>query len=206
MAIEPEYPQPRTPSDYLSRHAQTRLYTMAPNKGKYLDSETLLSCWDPVDECKGEACPVYERCPYGSHRTTNKKKGLCVVQRDYMRGVHTLMLRNFEDRMTEGMIFRIGQHLFPLYRTLIRINIEELAVESIVHTDDKGLKRANPIYREMRETIKQIEYIWKTLGFSEPAPIPRKTGNELTGNPDYYGDLEKDADRRRKILVKRKVK
>jgi hypothetical protein len=106
----------------------------------------------------------------------------------------------------------------PLYRLLCRLKIEEVGFNRAIYTTDKGNYKANPVFREMRETIKQIEQIWKTLNLDVtvppipriPNPVdgPQRDRNivpMLTGDgKGYYSQLEQGVVPKTKRVVRRR--
>ena len=171
-----------------------RLYSMRPGKG-YVDNDKSIyyHAWDFVEQCTREDCVAYASCPYDKH---GKPPG----QKEYMRSVQMVIFRNLNGNLSEMNLYRIGMHLLPLYRILMKLKIQEIGDTQAVTTDDKGMKRINPIYKEIRETIKQIEFIWKSLGFTDDVPKPKGIGDDLKGNPDYYQEIQEDANRRKRLV------
>lgn len=189
---------------HVPRNTVAKMGTGYVGKGRIPGEEgamKLFYSWDAVPECVGERCQAYTQCQYS-------KKGQCSVVREGLKGLALIIFRNFDAILTEDVLFRVGMHLMPLYKSLLKLNIEEMAVDRAVYVDDKGMYRAHPIYKELRETVKQIEYAWKALGLVK---APRKSDSrdpEEYGDPDFVEQLEaeaRDRTRRTKKLIRRQA-
>jgi hypothetical protein len=94
----------------------------------------------------------------------------------------------------------------PLYKILCKLKIEEMGVVQAVLPGKYGA-RANPVYKEIRETIKLIAYMWKSIGlgkggdFPSTGAIPFESDNE----GGYYTQMEKShqASKKKARLIKR---
>ena len=84
-----------------------------------------------------------------------------------------------------------GMHLMPMYRTLARLKIEELGVNNIITTSDTGRKQANPIYKEIRDTIKLIDSLWHSLGLTKFAVVDIPDDLPMGADDDYYSQVER---------------
>jgi len=160
---------------------------MSVQRGTTPDGSIMLYSWDVVQECIGDDCPAYLICKF-------KKVGRCYAQTQYLRAISSVVFRNYQN-LTEPQLYRIGMHLVPLYKTLIRLKIEELGVTSVLYTDGRGNKRVNPLFKEIRETIKTIESTWKTIGLEVDVEEPG--GDVLDGEgeieEDFYDRMEAEA-------------
>lgn len=175
-----------------------------------LDGEKLFVSWDVIPMCTAEACPAVDYCKYlkGTHLK-------CKIMKDYLQSVNLVIFRNFKGVFEEDQMMRIGLELIPLYRILCKLKIEEIPLTQVTGLDDKGIRRANPIYKEIRETIKLISAVWRSLkvdvGHEPPEPKPGEQlgkpgeivkGDFVEGNPDFHSNLEeeirKEAEERRK--------
>ena len=95
----------------------------------------------------------------------------------------------------------------PLYQILGRIKIEEATFHRVIYTDDKGRRKANPIFKELRETLKQIESVWKALnlGGLMPNTVEMDFGDkEADGIRDYYESMQKGGTSKKKKVIKKK--
>lgn len=160
-----------------------------------------LYTWDYVQDCTPR-CPAYngEICHF-------KKEGTrkCAVMTMFLRGVaDTVMMAVPEgEHIDQRALWRIGMHLMPLYQMLGRIKIEEATYTRVIYTDDKGRRKANPIFKELRETLKLIEAVWKSLnmgGLMPSSPELDFGDKEAEGVRDYYKSMQSGQ------KVKRKVK
>ena len=86
-------------------------------------------------------------------------------------------------------------HLMPLYKTLCKLKMEELAVTQPVFATIRGDRKADPVYREIRETMKIIMACWKDLGLSsmELGVGPRITPRGDTGYEDEMFEEEPES-------------
>jgi len=116
--------------------------------------------WDAIPPCRGEVCSIWGIC---SKRGKEVSKRHCGVVHEYLGNVNEMIFRNYYNQLTEPMLFKIGMHLIPLYKQLCRLKIEELAVENLVHIVS-GRYLIHPIMKEIRETVKDIEKVWSSLG------------------------------------------
>lgn len=169
-------------------------FPVQDHTGKELTKYYLFS-WDVVPKCTDELCPANQLCDYP------RNVGKCQVTAVYLRAAAQTIFQNFSEILDEPTLYRIGIHLMPAYRTLCRLKIEELGVTKVISISSQGKPTANPIYREIRETIKLVEFLWEKLGLSkyqvlppganlEPqmSPIPSKPA---TDGMSYYDRLEK---------------
>ena len=182
-------------------------------RGKTKKGSELWS-WDALRECRGQECPANQKCEFLANeleRSGNIPKK-CKVMASYLRGVTTTILEVYEDQLEEGQLFRIGMHIIPLYKNLVKMKIEELGVANVVTENDKGRLQINPLYKEIREYIKLIEQMWKSVGITGVAigaPDEGMFGGQGDGN--YYDQMEKDAmsdiheNRGRKLSVIRRT-
>lgn len=86
--------------------------------------------------------------------------------RAYISSVSDMIHRCYHDQLQadEQLLFRVGMHLIPLYKTLCKLKMEELGVTDPVFLTIRGDRKPDPVYREIRETIKLIMLCWKDLG------------------------------------------
>jgi len=115
----------------------------------------------------------------------------CRVAASYLKSVSTTILGNYEDKMDEGTLFRVGMHIIPLYRNLIKMKIEEIGVKRVVQKDERGKLSINPLYKEIREYIKLLEQMWKSVGIT--GVMVSAPGDGFVEGDNYYEQMEKDA-------------
>lgn len=138
--------------------------------------------WDAVPHCEPETCKMEQVCPY-TH------SGKCGVKLKYLNHVYTSLIGqvNEDDAIA---LFKIGFHLVPLYGHLIQFKMEEYG-SRVMYADEKGKRSINPIFREIRETIKVINTIMKDMKSSVEADIMRDMIKD--GDSDYYDNLFNDS-------------
>lgn len=128
--------------------------------GDSIEGTKSIFSWDAVPNCIEMDCPAYDVCNFNQYQDSK-----CGAILQYAKGVQDLMFKNFVERMDEPSLFRIGMHLSPLYIMLAKFKITELGVRHVMESNPKtGMRSINPIYREIRETIKMIEQTWKSIG------------------------------------------
>lgn len=67
------------------------------------------------------------------------------------------------------MLFKVGMHIIPMYLNLCALKMEALSVVHAVDTTHRGDRKADPVYKEIRETIKHINLAWKDIGLRKPS-------------------------------------
>lgn len=149
-----------------------------------------LYAWDATPRCTNEDCPATRMCHY-------QREGRCRVASNYMQAATSVIIRNFANELDEPRLYQVGMHLLPLYRMLCKLKIEEVGVERAVSVGRYGPK-ANPIYKEIRETIKLLLHAWKSLGLDTSKGVePAQRGSSILdiGEEEgtYYERMEKDA-------------
>jgi len=172
----------------LSQYYDAKFGTLSISRGQHKGEKALFS-WDITMDCTDQACPANNFCEY-------ERNGKCKAMTLYLKGVTNVVIGEHLDNLTEAQLFRIGMHLIPLYRTLVRMKIEELGVVRIIRADNAGKLAAHPIYKEMREQLKLIELMWKTIGLHDVAcAVPLPDEGILLGKAgqSYYDRMEADA-------------
>ncbi|MDY6957897.1 MAG: hypothetical protein SVK08_01935 [Halobacteriota archaeon] len=150
-----------------------------------------LYSWDVLPLCRSDNCPAANFCHYLTGKAEPER---CWVIGKYIKHTVDVIFGNIGDRMTEAQLFRVGTGLIPLYRNLARLKIEEAGMVSPVALR-KGMT-PQPIYKEIRATIKDIEALWKSIGienldfkYNMPSGVEFSTdGGE---GDSYYDQLEK---------------
>ena len=138
---------------------------LSENPNADITNSQPLYTWDFVQYCT-------PRCPAFNNDTCNFKKPdkdettKCRVMNIFIKSAADTMMQAFEKRkeVDPKALWRIGMHMMPLYSMLGRMKIEEATFNRVIYTDDKGRRKANPIYKEIRETVKQIEMTWEKIG------------------------------------------
>jgi hypothetical protein len=146
--------------------------------------------WDVIQKCRGVNCPAAEQCPYVGELTDEDD---CRVMKKYMRSVSLVMFNSVKGA-TAAQRYQIGMHIIPLYKTLCKMKIEELGITAAVSMTSRGTMQVNPIYKEMREIIKVIDSVWRSIGVGRTrmsTEIDFSPNKEESGN--YYDAMEKEA-------------
>lgn len=175
----------RHKTNKLSQYYDQKFGTLSVSRGHHKGEKALFS-WDITMDCTDTQCPAHSVCEY-------ERAGKCKAMTLYLKGVTNVIIGNHIDELSEGQLYRVGMHLMPLYRTLIKMKIEELGVGRIVTTDDKGKRAAHPIYKEMREQIKLIEMMWKTIGIHEVCNGVSMPDDGILSGGSYYDQMEREA-------------
>lgn len=136
--------------------------------------------FDAIPLCD-ENCPLYEElCTY------DKTRRHCDLRRQYITSVFDSLSVAVKD-WDEVAMLRVGMHLMPLYTMLVTFKMEAYNKQGQIRTKRGGI---DPIYKEMRETIKMIDGMLKELGVSKETGGTGK-GDLLNGDGDYYEMLLK---------------
>ena len=151
------------------------------HKGKI--GELAVKMWDCLPLCDSD-CSLWEtECPYDRNKTR------CELRRNYIESVFN-SLSTAIDSKDDLTMHRVGMLLIPLYTSLISIKLE-------IHAKNGSLRassgRVDPIYREMRETIKMIDSMLKDLNIDKDKGSTGK-GDLLNGDGDYYEHLIKKGE------------
>ena len=161
-------------------------------KGKM--SGALLVAFDLVEDCSDSKCPIYAKCKY-------EKAGPCSVQAEYI-GMVTAKLGKIAAVDSEVDSVRVGMLIVPLFQQLIRLKMEEYCTSVLGGKSGK----ANPIFKETRETIKTIDQILSKLGGDgRNGGGKRKLRSEELGEDGFYETLFEDAPPERKRFDQRKA-
>ena len=143
-------------------------------KGKLGDVQLIM--WDALPDCTDD-CTIYERCPY---EKMARKRLKCEMRRRYLESVMKSLETGVKQK-DELSALTTGLLVAPLFQHLISFKIYEHSLQHTVAV--KG--RINPIYKEIRATIKEINGLLKDLGLT----AGDKKGNYLDGNAEYYDDM-----------------
>lgn len=165
--------------------------------------DIVLVSWDALPNCTENSCKIFDKC--NITEGMKESKYVCGVMKNYLKSISLILFRNYGDKLDELQWTKIGLELLPLYRNLVRMKIYELGLVSITTTSRQGNIVINPIYREMREQMKVIELIWKSLnlggiplGVGDIPPDDDFDGDEEAieirpdGDPNYYDNMLKD--------------
>jgi hypothetical protein len=117
--------------------------------------------WSAIMDCLRDRCRIEDQCHY-------QKKGKCDVQVQFLQ-VTLEMIRMENPALKYNQAYRIGLHLVPLYKTLCKLYMDELAVSHPTYTTEKGTRQSHPVYKEIRDTLKMIMMVWKDIGLEGSA-------------------------------------
>jgi len=140
-------------------------------KGKLGDVQLIM--WDALPQCV-EECTIYTTCPFDKGRLK------CEMRRRYLESV----MKSLEEgvkKKDEISALTIGLLIAPLFQHLISFKIFEHSLGHNIMAKTK----IHPIYKEIRQTIKEISGLLKDLGLTEAS----KGKGYLDGDPDYYDEL-----------------
>ncbi len=125
--------------------------------------------WDASKTCNGRECPAHDYCDF--YKNVGEP---CEIANRFMAQVYSVVLNAVEAvpaGQREAILMRVGFDLIPLYKNLISLNLAEMGVDKIIEVEGRGMRKANPVYKEIRDTIKLIESTWNTIGIGT---IPNK--------------------------------
>jgi hypothetical protein len=146
-----------------------------------------LYSWGAVSPCCGEDCPAFESCPF-------EKRGKCKVEAQYLENTEIMIFTNFGPALNETQIFRIGMHLMPIYKTLCKLKIYEQSIgtNDLMTEDDKGRRKVDPIFKELRETYKTLKMVWEDIGLNRIEPVNNVPEPEVEMKKTHstMGDVE----------------
>jgi hypothetical protein len=149
--------------------------------------------WDVVQKCQGVDCPAATQCPHVKDLLTEDD---CKIMKNYMRSVSKVMYEAQSDNISSAQRYQIGMHIIPLYKTLCKMKIAELGIGNVTERTPRGTYQVNPIYKEMREIIKVIDQVWKSIGVRQGGGLgdmkPDFAPKGQTGG-NYYDAMEKEA-------------
>jgi len=153
-------------------------------------SKIKLYSWDVLPLCQSDRCPASNFCQYLTGKSIPDR---CLVIQKYIKHTVDVIFGNIGEKMTEAQLFRVGTSLIPLYRNLARLKIEEAGMLSPMETV-KGRSTPSNIYREIREHIKAIDSLWKSIGIEMIDMKFNLPGGDVFDGAEgdsYYDQLEK---------------
>ena len=156
-------------------------YTPLPTKGKTPQGYQIIM-FDAVRPCRENRCPIHDLCPY-------TKAGKCKIETTYLDAVFKSLCSIVRNKLTQELLNKFTLHLLPLHHQLIKFKIKAYSVEDVCFTTVQGGVKMHPIFKEIRETIKQIENTQKSMGFDlEYVRALGLLGKVMDKDPDKYGD------------------
>ena len=135
-----------------------------------------LAMWDVIPECDDTNCPIADLCDFDGH-------GKCEVRTKYMTHVVESVLESKETFSAVDML-QIGMSIVPLYSQLVRFKMES-ATTTVTYTTSRGVVKIDPIFAEIRNTIKLISDLLRNVGVAETD----QPSNPQNGDGDYYDTL-----------------
>lgn len=172
----------------LSRFGEMRLVKKRAVQG------LTFPMWDVRSKCAREDCPVFNICPYINE--TDYPNSTCSVEGEYLTHVgmliHEMGAKGYMDQV---QVHKAGILMIPLYRQLIKMKLVELGMDSVMISSVKENKDGsithskpgiNPIYKEIRDIIKNISDMWKSIGIKN---IPGQLDPAGPDSDNYYETL-----------------
>lgn len=138
--------------------------------------------WDICPQCDPNDCPIEDVCPY-------TQTGKCTVRMKYLNHVYETLHGQVksDDPMA---LFVVGFHLVPLYSQLVQFKMVEFG-SRVTGMTSNGKPFINPIYKEIRETIKAITSAMKEIAPSMDKDVLRDSITH--GDNEYYESLFEDG-------------
>lgn len=130
-----------------------------------------------------QKCPIYAICKY------DRRNKLCGMRKDYFEMVGDGLNEILKDNPTTAHI--VSCLLMPMYQHLLTVKLSIHAHSGVLDTNTKGT--INPVYKELRETIKMITGMLKDLGIlggqQQGGQAASKTGDIVNGTGDWYDKM-----------------
>ncbi len=162
---------------------------------------TSFPVWTAIQDCEGENCISANVCPY-LNGTENRK---CAVMMKYLKQVEKTIMDTHGKNMDDFDLFRVGMHIVPLYKQLVRLKIIEMSISSrsIPEMTKAGTTKIHSLFKEIRECVKAIDSTWRDLGISKGEQP--KVADLVPSERGYYEKMEKEAlkEQKRLKLVRR---
>jgi len=171
----------RGPQPHSARGTKERMGTIPIVKGATTEGIPVVM-WDAVPQCDVHYCQIAATCPY------IEEGSLCGVRKEYLDYVyrHFMGSVNAEDKQA---LFRIGFELIPLFSHLVSLKIANHG-RPVTTLTDKGSVQVNPLFREIRETIRSINLNINDLAESFSSDFGKGgEGDDVLGNTGYYDKL-----------------
>ena len=169
-------------SNKITQEYLSKFGTLSTRRGRDEKKKALFS-WEAIPECTDEDCPLRDKCHYV------KRSEKCQVVAGFTKAAATNIITNYGSQMSNPVRNRVGTHLMPLYVQLARMYVYEASLGSVHFVDNKGNPKVNPIYKDIRDTIRSIDLQWKNLGLME-LQIDGN-GEEEEDFSNYYTNMEK---------------
>lgn len=117
-----------------------------------------------VSKCHHEECSMYFHC---SFQGKDIKDAKCKPEAEALRGVHEALMSSIPQRQrTSEVMNDVGFKLLPLFQILIKLYIQHDSHVAMFE-DRKGDLKINPVLREIRSTIRDIDAVQKSMGMGD---------------------------------------
>lgn len=179
----------------LSQDYKVKFGTLTMRRGRDDNKKELFS-WEPIPDCIDNLCPLREKCTFVKRGKDSNK---CHVAAGIVRAAATNIISNYGKSINNAQRNRIGQHLMPLYVQLAKLNIYEASLDSPQYSDNKGVSKIDPVYKDIRETIRAIDMQWKHIGLQDMKVDSADTDS-------WYEGMEKSAQREMMQRKKQTIK
>lgn len=123
---------------------------------------------DVIPRCLDMECPAYEYCQpdLSTSKVKVVREGGCWLVYHYLESIAN-EVRSCYPQLTPDQTLKVGSLLLPQYRVLCRLQIEEMGLRRLVIENARGGLKVNPLYSEIRETMKLISRLWREIGLEE---------------------------------------
>lgn len=145
-----------------------------------------IAMWDAVSICpQNDECPLFMDCPYVTKIMERAEVAKCAIQEHYVKYVYANLVEQNIYELDQSQLDQIGFLLMPLYVHLIKFKMIEYSLHlknDLISVSKMGVKSVHPIYREIRETIKNIASMSWQVGICavrKPLSIKPPTVEEL---------------------------
>lgn len=184
----------RGPKPSTNSGLKDRLGAVSILKGSTRDGIPVVQ-WDAIQDCDGRRCNLGATCPLMDE---GKK---CGIRREYLDYVYRHLI-GFVKPTAKMSLFKIGFHLIPLFSQLVSLKIANHG-RPVTYLTDKGSIQMNPLFREIRETIRAInQNIADIADDMDKGFQGGGEGDDLLGDSGYYDQLFQDGS----IKVERKMR
>jgi len=156
--------------------------------------------WTPPAKCFPDRCKLVDDCGYDKQNPVDPTRpGFCLVEKKYLTNIVKMLLNPKKDmgvELTQFQVERIGYHIMPLYQILIRLKMEAYTGKTVTYSPH-GIKM-NPVFKEIRETMRDIDRELKELDLPASWVSNARPKNVVdpyeTGDPDLHDRLSKTGD------------
>ena len=147
------------------------------------DNSVYLLLWDFVGKCNKSKCSLYNICEYRKSYLMSPDNPMrtdkCLLHLRYLKNVVSAVMEKVDNKgeMKHEQVLKLGYSMLPLYTQLFKFKLWEYSNNDIMMQTKDGVK-VHPIYKEIRDTIKTINSMWKeVVGSSGKSADPSKMGD-----------------------------